>query len=151
MRDEQRHVVDAISAFLDGSGRPSDWDHFTSLALRDVELDRIRRAAAAIDLPLDGDGEATLQHLLAQAELAVVDDPAQPEPWRIRTGMIAGLVVGGALYWANHLDGAGLFHNLHLLIVPAGLGAFIVMLRNSRLKLGAFAPRVIAQNKKGRV
>ena len=140
-----------ITAFLDGSGNRWDWNAFTSSSLRDVELDRIRRCAAVVALPLDAEGKATLQQLLEQAELVSGDDPTKPKAWRMEAGILGGLAVGAALWWANYLPGAGLFDNLHLLLAPAAAGMFLVTLRNSRMKVGAFEPKIVEQNKRGRV
>ncbi len=151
MRDERQYVVVMITAFLNGFGSRTDWDDFTSGPLRDVELDRIRRCAAAIELPLDAEGRAVLQDLLDQAELVAPAGADGPQPWRVERGLLAGLLVGALLWWVYYLPGAGLFDNVHLLIVPPALGAFIVALRNSHKKVGAYAPRIVAQNKQGRV
>lgn len=152
MRDERQYAVDAIRAFLTGSGGARAWDDFTSGALRDAELNRIRLAARAVDLPLDADGEAMLRALLAQAELAGDDaDPARPKPWRMDAGVLAGLLVGLGIWWTCRLSGAGPFQDLHLMLVPAGIGGLIVNLRNSRHKVGAYEPRIVAQNRRGRV
>lgn len=151
MRDERQYVVVMISAFLNGFGSRSDWDDFTSGPLRDAELDRIRRCAAAIELPLDAEGKAVLQELLGQAELVSEADPGMPKPWRMDAGLLGGLVVGACLWWVYYLPGAGLFDNLHLLIVPPALGALAVALRNSHKKVGVYDPRIVAQNQQGRV
>lgn len=151
MRDERQYVIDILTAFLAGSGGARAWDDFTSSSLRDVELDRIRRCAAVVELPLDASGKATLQALLLQAELVNGDDPARPKLWPIEAGMLAGLAVGAVLWWYRYLSGGGIFQNLHLLIVPAAVGACIVALRNSRKQVGIYDPRIIAQNKRGRV
>ena len=140
-----------IAAFLDGSGGRWDWNAFTSCSLRDVELDRIRRCAAVVDLPLDAEGKATLRELLEQAELASADDPARPKPWRMEAGILAGLGVGAVLWWINYLPGASLFDNLHLLLGPAAAGMFLVMLRNSRKQVGVYEPKIVEKNKQGRV
>ncbi len=151
MRDESEYVVGTITAFLNGARNPWDWDRFTSGSLRDAELDRIRRSAGAVQLPLDAEGRAILQGLLEQAELVSETDPARPKPWQIEAGMAVGLLVGAVLWWLNYLPGMSLFHNLHLIIVPVALGFFVVTLRNSRRKVGAYDPRIVAQNKRGRV
>jgi hypothetical protein len=151
MPDERIHVIETIRAFLRGDGRPWDWDDFTSCSLRDAELDRIRRCAEAVRLPLDGEGVTILQDLIVQAELLGGDGSATVKPWRLEAGMLAGLLVGGFFYWWTYLPGAGLFHSLHLLVVPPALGAFAVTFRNSRMKVGAYDPRIVAQNRKGRV
>jgi hypothetical protein len=150
-RGERGYVIAAISSFLDGSARRRDWDDFTSRPLRDAELDRIRLCAAAVDLPLDGEGVATLRALIDQAELVPGDDPEGREPWRVEIGMIAGLLAGAVLWWVNYLPGAGFFHNLHLIVVPPALGAFVVMARNGRKGIGAYDPRIVARNRQGRV
>ncbi|BAK64920.1 hypothetical protein SLG_02450 [Sphingobium sp. SYK-6] len=149
MRNERHYVVGAITAFLNRTGSGQDWGDFTSSPLRDAELDRIRQCAGAIDLPLDAEGEAALRALLQQADLVSVYDG--PVPWRLSAGGFAGLLLGAILWWFHHLPGAGLFHDLHLLVVPAALGAFLVALRNSRMKVGAHDPRIVAQNRRGRV
>lgn len=151
MRDERQYVVEAITAFLNGTGGPWDWKRFISTSLRNAELDRIRRCAHAVDLPLNSEGVATLRDLLGQAELLSDDNPMMPKPWRIETGMLAGLLLGALLWWVNHLPGAGLFHDLHLLVAPVAIGAFVVTFRNSRKKVGAYAPKIVAQNRQGRV
>ena len=151
MQDEQRYVIDIIAAFLEGSCDRWAWKKFTASSLRDVELDRIRRAAAAVDLPLDSNGRATLYELLDQAELAHMEDPSRPKRWRIEAGIVTGLLAGAILWWLTYLPGDGLFRNLHLLLIPPALGAFIVALRNSRKKIGAYDPRIVEQNRKGRV
>ncbi|HEY1124257.1 MAG TPA: hypothetical protein VGE65_01380 [Sphingobium sp.] len=151
MRDEADYVIETITAFLKGSSGPWDWRRFTLSPLRDAELERIRRCAAAVELPLDTEGRAVLQDLLEQAELVGDVDPATPKPWHVEAGAGVGLLVGTVLWWVNYLPGAGLFHNLHLVILPMGVGFFIVTLRNSRKKVGAYNPRIVAQNKRGRV
>ena len=151
MRDEQRYVVDTIEAVLAGSVHPWDWKGFRSSSLRDAELDRIRRCAATVSLPPDAEGEAILRELLDQAALLSEDDPERPKVWRIEAGLGAGLLVGAVFWWLKYLPGAGLFHNLHLFVVPAAIGGFLVVLRNSRKRIGAYDPRIVAQNRKGRV
>ena len=151
MREERHYVVETITAFLTGSANRWDWHGFTSNALRDAELDRIRRCVAALDWPLDADGKATLRDLLGQAELVAGDDPAGPRPWRIEAGIALGLLAGALLWWVNYLPGAGLFDNLHLLVVPPAIGAFIVALRNSRKRVGAYDPAIVTHNRNGRV
>jgi len=151
MRDEQHHVVGILTAFLNGALRRSDWKDFTSSALRDAELDRIRRCAATVPLPPDAEGEAILRELLDQAALLSEDDPQRPKVWRIEAGLGAGLLVGAVFWWLKYLPGAGLFHNLHLFVVPAAIGGFLVVLRNSRKRIGAYDPRIVVQNRKGRV
>jgi len=151
MRDERQYVVGVITAFLNGSAGPWDWRAFISGALHDAELDRIRQCAAALALPLNADGRATLLELLDQAELVSIDNPARPKAWPMEAGLLAGLSVGAFMWWANYLPGASLFSNLHLLIIPAAAGMFLVALRNSRQKVGVYDPRIVEQNKRGRV
>jgi len=67
-REEARYALQAIRSFLDGSGGPHDWDAFTSCSLRDPRLDRIRRLASAVDLPLGHEERASLEVLAEQAE-----------------------------------------------------------------------------------
>lgn len=151
MRDERAYVIETIRAFLNGAGGPWAWRAFITSSLRDAELDRIRRCAEAVRLPLDREGVAILQDLIVQAELLGGDGSATVKPWRLETGALVGLLVGGFFYWWSYLPGAGLFHNVHLLIVPPALGAFAITFRNSRMKVGAYDPRIVAQNRKGRV
>ncbi|MGF7169118.1 hypothetical protein FHS91_000777 [Sphingobium xanthum] len=151
MRDERIYVIETIRAFLNGTGGPWDWRAFITSSLRDAELDRIRRCAGAVRLPLDGEGVTILQDLIVQAELLGGDGSSRVKPWRIEAGALAGLLVGGFFYWWSYLPGAGFFHNVHLLVVPPALGAWAVTLRNSRMKVGAYDPRIVAQNRKGRV
>jgi hypothetical protein len=67
-------VASCIKDFLDGTGGDWDWDDFVSLPIADPRLEDIRRRAAAVDLPTNDEGEATLRALLAEAEgLAVVE------------------------------------------------------------------------------
>ncbi|WP_298395632.1 hypothetical protein [Sphingobium sp.] len=68
MKDEQRYTVEAISAFLAGTGGEWDWDDFTSCPLRDRRMESIRRRALAVDLPIDEEGEAVLRTLVAEAK-----------------------------------------------------------------------------------
>ena len=70
MKDERHYTVETISAFLAGNGGKWDWDDFTSCPLRDARMESIRRRALAVDLPLDEEGAAVLQILLAEADAA---------------------------------------------------------------------------------
>ncbi|MBB5984243.1 hypothetical protein [Sphingobium lignivorans] len=101
MRNERHYVVGAITAFLNRTGSGQDWDDFTASPLRDVELDRIRQCAGAIDLPLDAEGEAALRALLQQADLVSVYDG--PVPWRLSVGAFAGSC------WAPSFGGSTIF------------------------------------------
>jgi hypothetical protein len=58
--DVERYLED----FLDGGGGDWDWDDFTSIPITDPSLDRIRDEASLVELPLTGEGEATLRQLL---------------------------------------------------------------------------------------
>lgn len=151
MRDERKYVVDTIEAFLDGSSGNWDWDDFTSTSLRSAELNSIRLRAAALDLPLDGDGEAILMALRDEAKLLTNVDIAKPTPWRMATGVFCGLSVGVVLWWNSYIPGAGLFQNLQLLLIPAALGIVVVSLRNRRKKIGPYDSALIALNRRGRV
>ena len=59
-------VARYLSDFLDGSGGEWDWDDFTSIPILDLTLDRIRREAGAVPLPVSAQGEAQLRTLLAR-------------------------------------------------------------------------------------
>jgi len=150
-QDEQRYVIDTIAAFANGKAGRHDWDDFLNCSLHDAELNRIRRAAAAVDLPLTGEGAAILWDLIEQAELATTKDPIGRKPWRMEAGAIAGLVAGAILWWVNYLPGSGIFHNLHLIVVLPALGMVAVALRNGRKGIGAHHPRIVKQNRQGRV
>jgi len=151
MHDERDYVVEIITAFLSGRSDLAAWRAFTAAPLRDAELNRIRRSAQAVPLPLDGQGAETLRALLEQVEFVDGREPGRPAVWSMRTGIVAGLLAGALLWWMFHLSGAGLFYDIHLLLLPAVAGALIVAARNSRLKVGPHDPRVVAQNRRGRV
>lgn len=151
MRDERKYVVDTIGAFLNGSSGKWDWDDFTSTSLRSAELNSIRLRAAALDLPLDADGEAILMALRDEAELLTEADIAKPRPWRMATGVVCGLLAGAVLWWNSYIPGAGLFQNPQLFLIPAALGIVVVSLRNKRKKVGPYDPDVVALNRHGRV
>ena len=61
-----RNVESYLRNFVDGTGGDWDWDDFTSIAITDPALDRIREEAAWVPLPLDAEGEATLRRLLEE-------------------------------------------------------------------------------------
>ena len=61
-----RDVESYLRDFLDGAGGDWDWDDFTSIAITDPTLERIREEAASVPLPLDDEGEAALRRLLEQ-------------------------------------------------------------------------------------
>jgi hypothetical protein len=69
-----------LRGFLDGDPGPRDWDDFTSSRYRDPGLDSIRWRAAAVDLPLDEEGEAILRALMAEAEALARPEAAAKEP-----------------------------------------------------------------------
>lgn len=52
--------------FLEGTGRDWDWDDFTSIPITDKTLETFRVEAASVPLPLNAEGEATLQRLLQE-------------------------------------------------------------------------------------
>ncbi len=151
MLNEQRHVVDTIDAFLNGSSAKWDWDDFTSCSLRSAKLDSIRRRAAALDLPLNGEGEAILKALRDEAVILVEDDLKKPKPWSMGGGMALGLVGGALLWWSSFVPGAGLFQNPQLLLLPSAMAILVVSIRNKRKKVGSFDPEIMAQNNRGRV
>ncbi|HEX7820493.1 MAG TPA: hypothetical protein VF463_07720 [Sphingobium sp.] len=151
MRDERKYVVDTIESFLNGSSGKWDWDDFTSNFLRSADLNSIRLRAAALDLPLDADGEATLMALRDEAKLLTAANIARRKPWHMATGVVCGLFVGAALWWNSYIPGAGLFQNPQLFIIPAALGIVVVSLRNKRKKIGPYDPDVVALNRHGRV
>ena len=70
MKGRQQQAVYAartIRAFLDGSCRGYDWDGFIFCPLRDPDLNRIRREAGDVELPVDDDGRETLLNLADEA------------------------------------------------------------------------------------
>ncbi|WP_200928337.1 hypothetical protein [Sphingobium sp. Leaf26] len=151
MQDERKYVVDTIGAFLNGSSGERDWDDFTSTSLRSAELNSIRLRAAALDLPLNADGETVLMALRDEAQLLTEADIAKLRPWRMVTGVVCGLLAGAVLWWNSYIPGAGLFQNPQLFLIPAALGIVVVSLRNKRKKVGPYDPEVVALNRHGRV
>ena len=67
-RKEAAYAVQTIRAFLDGTGGAHDWDDFTSCSLRDPQLNRIRKLARAVELPVGREERAELEVLAEQAE-----------------------------------------------------------------------------------
>lgn len=65
---EEQYLIQTIRAFLDGSGGEWDWDDFTSCSLTDYRLDRIRKLAGAVVLPLGQEGRVKLEWLVKRAE-----------------------------------------------------------------------------------
>ena len=59
-QEVERYLTD----FLQGVGGDWDWDDFTSIPIADPTLESVRAEAATVPLPLDVEGEATLQRLL---------------------------------------------------------------------------------------
>ena len=85
MKDRQKEAAYAartIRTFLDGGGRDHDWDGFTSCSLRDAELDRIRRRAGAVDLPLGQEERAALLAMAEEADRLAVSnvEPRRERP-----------------------------------------------------------------------
>ena len=68
-QQEASYAARTIRTFLNGSCGDYDWDVFTSCSLRDTEVDRIRRHARDVDLPVDEEGEALLLSLADEADL----------------------------------------------------------------------------------
>jgi hypothetical protein len=60
-------IAGCIRGFMDGTCGPNDWDDFTSVPLKDPELEPIRKAAEMVQLPANADGMAELQRLLDKA------------------------------------------------------------------------------------
>lgn len=71
---ECQYTAKSLEDFLTGGGDAWDWDAFTSTSSRWPELERIRRAALAVDLPLDDDGRRVLEHLLEDAKTFCADN-----------------------------------------------------------------------------
>lgn len=147
MRDERQYVFDMIGAFLSGARDNWDWD-FIYFSLANPALDRIRRRAIAVELPLDADGVDSLKALLDEVE--AFTDPTQPKPWRMEAGFICGLAIGALLWWWTFLPGGGLFQNLQMLLIPAAIGIAVVSLRNRKKSVGFYDPEIVARNKRGR-
>jgi hypothetical protein len=61
-------VATYLRNFLNDESDSWDWDDFTSVEIADPKLEDIRRRAAALDLPITGEGTAELGRLLAEAE-----------------------------------------------------------------------------------
>jgi hypothetical protein len=67
-REEAAYAVQTIREFLEETGGAHDWDAFTSCSLRDPQLDRIRKLAGTVDLPVGPEERAALKVLAEQAE-----------------------------------------------------------------------------------
>jgi hypothetical protein len=79
VNEDAAYAARQIRAFLDGDGGDWDWDDFTSCSLGDPAADRIRRRAAAVDLPVGSEERSTLLGLAAEAEaLATEGDTTLP-------------------------------------------------------------------------
>lgn len=72
---EAPDVEKYLRDFLDGGGGEWDWDDFTSIPITDPTLESIREQAAWVALPLDNEGRATLEHLLAEVEMLITPPP----------------------------------------------------------------------------
>lgn len=73
------------------------------------------------------------------------------KPWNMNLGIVIGLSMGLLLWWGSYASGAGMFQNLQLIVVPAAIAILIVSVRNKRKKVGPYAPKVVARNKRGRI
>jgi hypothetical protein len=62
-----RAIANCIRGFIDGTCGPYDWDDFTSVPLKDPDLEAIRISAELVQLPADAEGMAQLRHLLDRA------------------------------------------------------------------------------------
>lgn len=71
--EERAYAIRSLSEFISGSGNERDWDDFTSLSLKDPNLDSIRRRALAIQLPVGNEGEAALLKLPQEAEAVQIE------------------------------------------------------------------------------
>ena len=151
MRDEREYVIENIGVFLNRSGSEWDWGNFISQPLQSESLDSIRRRAATVRLPLDAKGEIFLKELLNEAEYLSESDLTKPRPWRVETGLVAGLLAGALLWWLNFVPGGGLFQNPELILAPTAAGGLVVALRNRRKMAGIYDPDLIAHNKRGRI
>lgn len=61
-------VAGYIDDFLEGHGKPFDWDDFTSIEITDPALDAIRNEADGVSLPVDDEGRDALLALLNKAK-----------------------------------------------------------------------------------
>lgn len=67
-QQEAAYAARTIRTFLDGTCGDYDWDDFTSCSLHDLDVDRIRRAAGNVDLPVDDEGQTILLSLADEAD-----------------------------------------------------------------------------------
>ncbi len=74
-------VAGFFSDFINGTGGNWDWDDFTSVPIKNPELDALRREAAQIDLPTTTRGREQLNALFIRAEALKVAwiEAGQPE------------------------------------------------------------------------
>jgi len=72
-RQQARYAARSIRSCLDGSGDAWGWDDFTSCSLTDPNVDRIRRLAGTVALPLGEDDTQTLIALAEKAEGIAAD------------------------------------------------------------------------------
>jgi hypothetical protein len=67
-REDATYAVQTTREFLEGTGGAHDWDDFTSCSLYDPQLDRIRKLARTVDLPVGPEERTTLEVLAGQAD-----------------------------------------------------------------------------------
>lgn len=71
-------------------------------------------------------------------------------PWRLEAGAFAGVLIGAIVWGSQYEAGRSLFHDLHLLVIPAAVGMLAVDKRNKRKQVGPYHPNTIERNRKGR-
>lgn len=73
----------------------------------------------------------------------------KPKPWRMKVGILGGLLVGGAMWWIAYDPRLGLMQKPQLLLVPVAVGILVVSLRNRKWKVGPYDPETLERNKRG--
>lgn len=71
-------IADCIRDFMNGACGSYDWDDFTSVPLKDPELEALRRDADLIPLPADEEGKARLRQLLDRATVLASNSRTLP-------------------------------------------------------------------------
>ena len=64
-----KEVRDYLQDMINASGTAFDWDDFTSIRIKNPELEKIRSQASEIELPINEAGKQKLRDLLKEIEI----------------------------------------------------------------------------------